>query len=558
MLRGLYRFYLYAVFIALLVFAATGVIQLLTVLFQNIFKDPNNIPSSASIVQSIVYGVVSLIIAALFGVLQYWLIRRDTRNDPMAGNSATRSFFLNAVELIIFPLAVGAGASSISALALPYFGGLSRSLAFTITFFGLWALLELERRRAQASSGAAVVFQRLQLYGVQLILLFMFTFSWLQNVGELVDSIIFRGAGVAAACGGGVGCQGPGAAVLAADTGSMLWIALFWLGYGLLSRDDTASMLRRVFHFLSFGIGFIAILTGIYRGAELIMLAILKSPVAANSISGPFAEYDVITSLSLGLIVTAVYVFWLRNAAVKHPAERASIFLTGLAIAAALAGVAFWYGCGLVLLNILEFINPSKTALTAENWATAIAFIVAGIAYIPLGLLLRQRSAQLASFAPQRGFTFTLLGGGILAAAIGGATALYAYGTAALNSPLNNWLYVAHVGIAAFAVGAMIVGIYLWTSIRSGFFSSARQPVEAVTPPAATTAAVEEAHAATLITAQQEVTAPPATQEPQVSQVAQAVTAVAVTPSAGEIVDELLAGKISRDEAVARIEKIGK
>jgi hypothetical protein len=313
-----------------------------------------------------------------------------------------------------------------------------------------------------------------------------------------------------------------------------------------------------VFHFISFGIGIIAILTGIYRGATLIMLAILKSPVAANSISGSFAEYDVISSLSLGLIVTAVYVFWLRNATVKHPAEKASIFLTGLAIAAALAGVAFWYGCGLVLLNILEFINPSKTALTAENWATAIAFIVSGIAYIPLGLLLRQRSTQLASFAPQRGFTFTLLGGGILAAAIGGATALYAYGTAALNSPLDNWLYIAHAGIAAFAVGAMIVGIYLWTSIHSGFFSSARQPVETVTPPAETTAAVEEAHAATSVTAQQEVTAPLATQEPQVSQVAQAMTAVAVTPSIGEIVDELLAGKISRDEAVARIEKMGK
>jgi hypothetical protein len=555
MLRGLYRFYLYAVFIALLVFAATGVIQLLTVLFQSIFKDPNNTPSAASIVQAIVYGVVSLIIAALFGVLQYWLIRRDTRNDPIAGNSATRSFFLNAIELIIFPLAVGAGASSISALALPYFGGLSSSLAFTITFFGLWALLELERRRAQASSGAAVVFQGLHLYGVQLILLFLFTFSWLQNVGELVDSIIFRGAGVAAACGGGTGCQGPGVAMLVADTGSMLWIALFWLGYGWLSRDDTASMLRRVFHLISFGIGIIAILTGIYRGAALILLAIFKAPVAANSISGSFAEFDVISSLSLGLIVTAVYVFWLRNAAVKHPAEKASIFLTGLAIAAALAGVAFWFGCGLVLLNILEFINPSKTALTAENWATAIAFILAGIAYIPLGLLLRQRSTQLASFAPQRGFTFTLLGGGILAAALGGATALYAYGTAALNSPLDNWLYVAHSGIAAFAIGAMIVGIYLWTSIRSGFFSSARQQVEAVTPPAETTATGGEAHAVVPVTTQAEVTAPLATQE---SQVALAVTAVAVTTSVGEIVDELLAGKISRDEAVARIEKMGK
>ena len=150
----------------------------------------------------------------------------------------------------------------------------------------------------------------------------------------------------------------------------------------------------------------------------------------------------------------------------------------------------------------------------------------------------------------QRGFTFTLLGGGILAAAIGGATALYAYGTAALGSPLENWLYVAHPGIAAFVVGTVTVGIYLWTSIRSGFFSRAKQPVEAV---AGTAAIVGEARPMVPVTAQQEVSAPLTT---QVSQVAQAAMAVAVTPSAGEIVDELLAGKISRDEAVSLIEKM--
>jgi hypothetical protein len=555
MLRGLYRFYLYAVFIAMLVFAATGMIQLLTTLFQHIFKEPYNTPTTASLVQAIVYGIVSLVVAALFGGLHYWLIRRDMRDDPLAGNSAARSFFLNAVELIILPSAVGSGAATISAIGQPNFGGISGNLAFAITFFGLWILLELERRRSQASSGAAVVFQRLHLYGTQLILLSMFTFYWLRTVGELADSIIFGGAGSSAICNGNIGCQGPTAGILVADAASLLWVVLFWIGYGWLSRGDTASMLRRVFHLISFGIGIIAVLVGIYRGAALIMLSIFKVPVAAQSISGPFAEYDVISSLSLGLIVTAVYALWLRDAAMKQPIEKVSIFLTGLAIAAALPGAAFWFGGGYVLLNILELVNPSRTGLTAGNWAIAIAYVVAGIAYIPLGLLLRQRSAKLASLAPQRGFTFTLLGGGILAAAIGGATALYAYGTAALGSPVDNWLYVAHLGIAAFAVGAVIAGIYLWTSIRSGFFSRTKQPVEAVAAPTGTATIVEETHPVVPVTAQQEITAPLTT---QVSQATQAAMAVAVTPSAGEIVDELLAGKIGRDEAVSLIEKMTK
>src|SRR6184192_850408 len=169
-LRGLYRFYLYAVFIAMLLFATSGVIQLLTALLQSVFKDPNNTPSGASLVQALVYGIVSLITAALFGGLHYWLIRRDMHNDPMAGNSAVRAFFLNAVELISLPLAVGSGAFTISSIGQNV-GAVSSGAAFTITFLGLWALLEWERRRVQASSGAAIVFQRLHLYSTQLILL---------------------------------------------------------------------------------------------------------------------------------------------------------------------------------------------------------------------------------------------------------------------------------------------------------------------------------------------------------------------------------------------------
>ncbi len=554
MLRGLYRFYLYSVFIAMLLFATAGVIQLLTVLFQTIFKEPYNTPSAASLVQAVVFGVVALVVATLFGGLHYWLIRRDMQNDPMAGNSAVRSFFLNAVELIILPLAVGPGAATISAIGQPDFGGISVNLALTITFFGLWTLLELERRRAQASSGAAVVFQRLHLYGTQLILLSMLTFYWLEIVGELADRIIFGGAGFAAICNENIGCQGPTAGSLVAGAASLLWVTLFWIGYGWLSRNDTASMLRRVFHLISFGIGIIAVVVGFYRGVALIMLSIFKVPIAAYSISGPFAAYDVISPLSLGLLVTAVYLFWLRDAAVKHPAEKVSILLTGLALVAALPGVAFWFGCGFLLLNILELINPSNTALTAEIWASAIAYVVAGIAYVPLGLVLRRRSKREMFFAPLRGFTFALLGGGILSAAIGGATALYAYVTAALGSPLDNWIFIAHVGIAAFAVGVLIVAIYLWTSIREGFFSGAKRQVAAETAPAETVAA-GEAQPSIPVTTLAEVTSPPNVQAGQAGQVA---TMAAVTPSVGVIVDELLAGKISRDEAVSRIEKMVK
>jgi hypothetical protein len=551
-LRGLYRFYLYAVFIAMLLFATSGVIQLLTELLQSVFKDPNNTPSGASLVQALVYGIVSLITAALFGGLHYWLIRRDTHNDPMAGNSAVRAFFLNVVELISLPLAVGSGTSMISAIGQHSESGLSSSAAFTITFLGLWLLLEWERRRVPASSGTALVFQRLHLYGTQLILLFILTSSWLQSIGQLVDKVFFGGAGASATCAGSTGCQGSDLAAVLANVISTLWVVLFWIGYGWLSRNDTASVFRRVFHFIGFGFGIITVLVGIYRGVTLIfLLAIFKGSLPANSISGPFAEYDVISPLSLGMLVVGAYVIWLRKAVLKHPEERVSVFLTGLAIAAALAGAAFWSGCGLILLNILGHFFPSTTPVTPENWATAIALFIAGIAYIPLGLLLRIRSTRAAFPVPLRGFTFALLGGGILAVAIGGATALYAYGTAALGSALDNWVYVAQTGMAAFAIGVLIVGIYLWTSIREGFFGGLKQQGAEAKPP------VREVYIVTHDLAQANGAPGPSAKETQTLQAGQETT-VATTQSVGEIVDELLIGKISRDEAVARIEKVVK
>lgn len=555
MLRGLYRFYLYVVFIAMLLFATFGVIQLLTALLQSLFKDQYTTPGSASLVQALVFGIVSLITAALFGGLHYWLIRRDMRNDPEAGNSAVRAFFLNAVEIISLPLAVGTGAFTISTFGQQNVG-VSSGTAFTLAFLGLWALLEWERRRVQASSGAALVLQRLHLYGTQLILLFILTFSWLQTVGQLVDSLFFGGAGTTAACSGGFGCHGASLASVIANVVSTLWVVLFWSGYSWLSRADTVSVLRSVFRFIGYGYGTIAVLVGIYRGITLLFsLLIFKDTLPANSISGPFAEYDVVSPLSLGIFVAATYVFWLRNAA-KLPEERVSVFLTELSVAAALFGVTFWSGCGLILQYLLENTFPSTTPVTSENWTTSIAFIITGVAYIPLGLLLRHRSAQAAFLAPLRGFTFTLLGSGILATAIGGATALYAFGTAALGSPLDNWLNVAHTGIAALTIGVLIIGIYLWTSIREGFLGSRVKQQRTEVTSSTTATKEEEIHSAALATIDADSTANSPTQEARMTQMKQAAMAVAGAPTVEEIVDKLLAGKISRDEAVGRIERL--
>src|SRR5947209_4505177 len=100
MVRNLYRFYLYIVFDALLIFAMVAFGRLLqTLLNLTPLKDTfQTAPGSAEVTQSVVFALVSWVIAGLLGGLHYWLIRRDMQNDSTAANSGIRSFFLNIPE----------------------------------------------------------------------------------------------------------------------------------------------------------------------------------------------------------------------------------------------------------------------------------------------------------------------------------------------------------------------------------------------------------------------------------------------------------------------------
>jgi hypothetical protein len=105
-----------------------------------------------------------------------------------------------------------------------------------------------------------------------------------------------------------------------------------------------------------------------------------------------------------------------------------------------------------------------------------------------------------------------LLAAGILTFAIGGALALYTWGTALLGSPLDGWQQIAHAGLAATIVGAALIAIYLWPLLGEHLLARSARPEQ---PPAP------------------ETPAPPTVIE--------------------DILDELLAGHITRAEAAARI-----
>ncbi len=503
MARNLYRVYLYTVLIAMLIFAAVGLgILLQTLLSLTPLRGVyGTIPTNAAIVQVTVFFAVSWFIAALFGMLHYWLIRRDMHNDPAAGRSAIRSFFLNITELVDAPLAIVVSATAVIAQ-------LGHDPAFDLT-----------------GSAAFAASTLLLLIVLELIVL---TFSWINTVFQLLDAFVFNGQVTGTlVCGGFTGCPGPNLLSLVVST---LWIVVFWIAYGYFTRNDSASLLRSILHFTSFAYGVGLILYGISRAIELGILALFSVSLPASEILN---SYNFAALISLGLLITGVYALWLRIAAKKESAQLGWVttILIGEAIITALFAAAFWWGIALVFLNVFQLLAGIQPG--PRGWAPALALIITGLAYIPFDFNLHQRYKHDAAVAsdPRRGFVFALIAGGIISAAIGGAVALYSLGTNLLGSPFENWQQVARAGASAFVVGVLILGIYLWTARREHLFSG-------LTKRPATT----ETHSITEPASELVVPAQPAPVE--------------IPPTIDAVLDDLLAGKITRDEAAKRIQSI--
>ena len=516
MVRNLFRFYLYTVYIALLIFIAVAIGGLLSTLlvFTPLRGSSDALPSQAQVIQAIALAASASVIAGALAVLHYWLIRRDRRDDPAAATSAIRAFFLNSVEAIGICLAVPfIGFGVILPLAQSPGSNVVSAAAFALPALALVALLEAERRQTQVRSGAAIAFQRLHFYGVQMVLLIFLSFAWYTAVRPIVDDL-FGAVGIYQACRASDSCPSSNLFGLAV---SLLWFVAAWLGYGWLVRHDKSPVLRFILHGAQFASGVGLALFGLSTAIELLLFPLFHVAFSADDVLGPYPAYDVVSPLTLGILVVVVYHWWLRVAAQQALIKRVTLFLTEKAIVAVLAAAAFWWGLGNLLYSALQAVVPVPNAPDPQSWASALAFLITGVGYVALDLYLRRRDVQdpLLAAGPRRGFVFALLGAGILSCAIGGVTALYAWAAALFGSPINNWQQTTHVGLATLIVGVILVALYLWAALHEQLFSGLGKkpaPVPPVPPVEPT---------------------PPATIE--------------------SILDDLLAGNISRDEAAVRI-----
>lgn len=533
MVRTLYRIYLYIVSLFLLFFSAIVTAIFLGIVLQATPLNGSYQPAlrQDQIVQPATLAVISWVATALIGGLHYWLIRRDMAGDPGAGTGATRSFFLNAAEGISAYVAILAGTL---ALSQTRYSGASSAYAVWFVFVGVFVLLELERRRTQAGPGAATVLQRLHLYGIQMIVLIFFLIStWLTALTQSLLAIFVATGLVHPDCNtfgpeptscfvNGVGSVDT--PYLALLWGMVVWVTFAWLAYAFLARRDNArSRLRQVIHFIGFAIGLGVLIYAFERAVELVARWALNLGVTFTDI---LASYNFISPALVALLVIAFYIFWLRRDVMREPQESRAIQLIIQALAAGLLALVFWAGCIVLLRNIVEALVPGGTTVERSTWATSIALVVAGVGYIPVALRLRGETREPGAIsAPRRGFVLTLLALGTLTSAVGLIVLLYAVITAALGSSLPQWESLARTSGVAAAIGALIVAIYLRLAFAERWFHAPSAPTTTEQPTAAPAATLPAN------------TMPPAA-------------------SIEGVLDDLLGGKVTRDQAALRIREL--
>ncbi len=517
MVRNLYRVYLYAVCIILLITATitTGVslaIWLSTTSLRGPYGSP---PDRSQVVQAVVAFVVAWLVTLLLGGLHYWLIRRDMATDPTADGGAVRSYFLNVTQLLALLIAVGMAATGIAIAGQPYNTPIG-SFSAAVAAGGLVALLQWERSRTRATTSWAIALERLHLYGAQLILVFIATPFWLQAVQYTVESAAAR-LGTFNPCGyyyAGGACT-PGSYYplrqLVAQWGAALFVAACWVGYTAISRSDRRSRLRQALHLLAFGFALSFVLRGSQGIFEAILRAVLGQPYSANE--SAYGAGQALGALVFGIVALLAYRWLYAREAADLPSGEPAAGLARQALVAVVFAFPFWLGAATLLSDAVERVVPGGVFTPPATFAQAGALLLTGLPFVFFTVRLGMRTRQTGVTWPHRVFVLVLLAGGTIATAAGLVITLQAFGSALLGAPPDGWQHTVRSGLVTLLVGGTVVAIFATLAARNRYLAGRQEPKPIAAQP---------------------VTFPD-------------------TGTLEVILDALLAGNLSRDEAAARI-----
>jgi hypothetical protein len=521
MARTLYRIFLYFVVTVMLGFAAFSLGSLLSTLLRlTALRGGAGAPTGSELVQNTVLAAIGLAFFLAVGGLFYWLIRRDIAQDPGAARGGVRSLFLNLAQAVAAIIALFAGVSAFEQIGQPFYSpDLSTPLAVTLVAVAVLALEQFERSRSTPGHGAPIALQRVHLYGVQVVVLLWSISLWSNAIYASIRVLFANWGLIADPCYTTLAERPPApfecslASELPGRWLAVVWAVAIWALYIWLVRADTQSVLRKVAQFLGFIVGLISTIVGVEQAAELAWRSAFG--LESNVPAALATNYDFFQALVFGVVVLAVYGIWLLKEAPASPLGEQGTKLTAMALSAIVLGVPFYVAIVQLMHGLVES-AVAGTALSHERLAASLGLLIAGLAHPVVAFALRQRTTPEAPVGPRRGFVLAGLAVGAVAGAIGAAISLYLLITALLGSPVGaNWPVNARLGAEVLLVGGYVAGMHLWRMLAEQKLIPHRIP--GVSP------------------------------APSVPVASGAIEAA---------LDDLLAGRMTRDQAAARLREL--
>jgi hypothetical protein len=500
MIQTLKRIYLYTATAFAVLFSAGITINLLSTLFAlaglrplmyteaGLVESPP--PSAEEALQSMILFVVGLVLVGLlFGGMHYWLIRRDARSDQGADGGPTRHLFLNGLLALAALFTVS--------FALPVLASVGDSttfrnnafpLAFALTALAVFVLVLMERRRSAPVKRAAVVIRQVQEQFLEAILLVIGSISLLSTIQTQVSWVLLTNGLEQRLCYDTGPFQfGPPLLIPCPPPlalGPWLQVAFMLVAWGTsvwIGAWDRRSMARWIVRFSALGYGLVWLLVGIElavsTGAGIVFHGSAAWQAALND------ELPFVGVLMTGALIILPYFLWIQRADVASASAKQARHQGVLGLPAALSFAFLLIGGSLALSWAVEQLVPAGHLATRNDWAQAIGFLVAGVAWLPLWLMFKRNSdpTREGPTLPRRGYVLGVLGYTGIASVAAAVFALYQLIEAALGLLTADHLVARQAATVAVLVGA--AALYHGLRLRLDLhILHARQPALVIAP----------------------------------------------------------------------------
>jgi hypothetical protein len=231
------------------------------------------------------------------------------------------------------------------------------------------------------------------------------------------------------------------------------FLLVAWGTYVWMGAWDRRSVARWIIRFAALGYGLVWLLVGIELAVNTGAAVLLRSPDAWQTALDDNLPF--LGTLVTGAVIALPYFLWIHHADVTSASAKQASRQGLLGLPAALSFAFLLIGGSLALAWTVEQVVPAGHLANANDWAQAIGFLVAAVAWLPLWLLFQRDSTPKRDgpTLPRRGYVLAVLAYTGIAAVAAAVFAIYQLVEAVLGLGTADHLVARQAATVAVIMG---------------------------------------------------------------------------------------------------------